>query len=251
VMRRDLVARVAVAQRITVHTNRGKLIRFRFFADGAFFSEMLFCNTEWHFSAHAIDRYSERVGRLGRIPWNSLLLWTVGNTGHMMKVNGRERACVFHHPKNAIIALTVELTSGGFIFTTCLTANEIRSLETGDFSVPLWFHFGRIEGKFMPNWNYKDDPARLIETWKKQELPVLPAAEFKDVEPSKSTWHFMAHHAWQNGRRFVLPPGMEIVFAGNWLTGSYMYWPTAGGRPNSPNDPPVFDLPAANAPQTA
>lgn len=217
VLRRDLVARVAVVQRVTKSTPRGRWNYFRYFADGALFPFLYFFDTPFFFSTHVFDRYRERVGKSSGVPFATFLMSTLSQWGVLMRVNGRERAIVYPHAPDSVIALTMDVDTdpGRVMFTTCLTGNEIRSMEPGDHPIPMFFHFRRAYAKRVKfNLNFSNWPAHLIEIWKRNIPAHVPVIQ-PGSAPLNLSWHQLAHRAWQDGKMFNFPDGGRFAFAGN------------------------------------
>lgn len=242
ILRRDLVSRVAVVQHETFSTDKGKWHRFRFFADGAFHPDPLFFGKPFVFSSHVLDRYRERVAKNAGMPYSSFLIWTVMNFGMPMRTNNHEGyAILFDHPKNTLIALTLDpcLWNGHRVFTTCLTPNEITTLEPLEKSHLMFFHFHQPPPqKFTLQIRYDDMPARMIATWKKQEQPLLENAMREGVPDRYKTWHFLAHHAWHDGATFKFPDGCRFAFLGNFHSTCQIRIP-----PQCPEPLPLIDGP--------
>src|SRR5207302_538125 len=119
--------KVTIVQQITEDTPRGACHRFRFYGEDGFFPEIYLCGKRLAFADHVLQRFSSRTqGNVGEDLSNFLVNF-FGSFSLAMPV-GPGRAFVLPY-FDTILAFPYTETETEFFVTTCLTINEIHSLE--------------------------------------------------------------------------------------------------------------------------
>jgi hypothetical protein len=123
----DLVPRICIIQHITEERSRGIVHRFRFYGGADFFPEIRLSGKRVVFTDHALQRFVARVPNNEGEHLSIFVLAFFGSPIISMPVgDGRAFIVSFHE---SILAFTYKEAAGEFIITTCLTVNEINSLE--------------------------------------------------------------------------------------------------------------------------
>ncbi len=202
----DLVAEVALVQRITETTRRGPCHRFRFYARDDFFPEIHLSGKRLVFADHVLQRFSVRVPHAVGEDMSNFLLTFFGAPIVAMPV-GPGRAFILPY-LGTILAFTYNETDTEFFVTTCLSLNEINSLSRElppetfnlhygpDFTRPPFRHW-------MPTkWAHD-----LYQCWeRKTPLPAPGPA------PEKAEWHWLANWVKGNVVKKGHGPGSRLCF---------------------------------------
>lgn len=145
----DLVARISIAQQISEETRRGVCHRFRFYAGEQFQPEIFLSGKRVVFTDHVLQRFTKRAPHREDLTY--LLLGFFGSPMISFPL-GVGRALVFKY-LNSILAFTYEENECEYVITTCLTINELHSLN---FEIPTSVHNFHYDPKFVPpkerNW---------------------------------------------------------------------------------------------------
>ena len=159
-----------------------------------------------------------------------------------MRLAEGKQAMIAGHLKDSFIALTYEHDpQDGYLFTTCLTANQISHLEPDEPLIPLLFHFGAgLPFPLKYNFNFSDMPARFIGYWKKKTLPIPVDADLSDRPERRKTWHYMAK-TWRHELLPKLAPGQRLALLGNLHTTAYGII-EPGRNPPHPVDEQTYPL---------
>jgi hypothetical protein len=177
---RDLVARIAVVQQITEHTELGRSHRFRFYAGEDFSTEIYLSGKRIVFAEHVLQRFSSRVPNHVGTDLAVLLSDFFTLPIISLPIN-RGRALVISYDKS-MLAFPYRESADEYFLATCLTVNEINSL--GRSVQALNFHYGP---RFTPP---------TCRHW------------------SPTGWMNLLHATWQN--RIPPPPPIEPVEPGDW-----------------------------------
>ena len=236
VFRRDLVARVAIAQRRDKPEAKGVSHSFHLFAEGAFFPDIYMSGKRIAFASHVFDRFQERVAKLPKVPLALLLYMLFYMRGLVMRVNHRSQSIVFPFPDNAILALPFEEHLGHFFFTTCLTAREISDLQPSDPVRLVDFHHGhKLPENMVYYFDYAGSPDFLMTLWRSHAIASIPVDVYKSV--GEQTWY----HACKIQRTTAgttFKEGRQLTFHGNFHSyGADLYSPAL------PLLPPLDPLP--------
>ncbi len=227
VLRRDLVSRLSVIQRIEEPSADGVRHRFRSFVDGAFFPDVHMSGKRIALTSHFIQRFNERITNLAHTCFPSLFLMMYDNSGYVMRVNGRECALVLDRAAEAddefsVAALTFDEAPDQFVFTTVLTANEIRSLEPLEPARMLDTHYDRhFPAGVRYNFTDYSSQEKIIEMWRRK----IPH-KHTHIDPSSYgkhfNWDYFSHHyvqlyeaEWKEGR--------HLCFIGNYHSTSMCF----------------------------
>jgi hypothetical protein len=124
---RNLVTEASIVQQITVETKQGLLHRFRFYASDDFVPEIFLSGRRVLFTDHVLQRFSKRVPNAVGGDLSDLLLRFFGTPHVAMKI-GPGYAFVLLDA-GSVLAFPFKETETEFILTTCLTVDEINSLE--------------------------------------------------------------------------------------------------------------------------
>jgi hypothetical protein len=205
----DLVARVSVVQQITEERRRGLCHRFRFYAGEDFFPEIYLSGKRVIFSDHVLQRFSTRVpNRVGADLSNFLL--TFYGSPIISMPTGPGRAFILPYLES-ILALTYKETESEFFVTTCLTINEMNSLEREMPPHAHNPHYGpafsrpRIRNWFPLTWMID-----LYERWeRKVGLPSLT------VQSRVDDWREMACWIKDVLKQRDHGPGSRVYFMDN------------------------------------
>lgn len=187
----NLVAQVSIVQQITVETRQGLLHRFRFYAGDDFVPEIFMSGKRLLFTDHVLQRFSARVPNAVGADLSNFLLTFFG-TPHIALPVGSGRAFVVPY-LGAILAFTYQETATEFIITTCLTVNEMHSLE---LELPP-----RVRHWLPTSW--------LLDHYKcwQHKTPLPPPAA-----PLKQRWSDVGHWIKDNMVKQGHGPGSQILF---------------------------------------
>jgi len=171
----DLVARVTLVQQVTEASPLGRAHRFRFYGSNGFFPDIHISGKRVAFADHVLQRFSRRVpNKVGEDMVNFLLTF-YGCAFIGMKV-GQSRAFILPYFDSAL-AFTYTETEEEFFVTTCLTVNEINSVEIE--LPPLTFnqHYGKdFTRPRIRNWLPTQDVTTLYKKLR-DKVPAVPKEE--------------------------------------------------------------------------
>jgi len=183
----DLVSKVCIVQQITEHTPMGACHRFKFYA-GALFQEVRMSGKRLVFADHVLQRFSARVPNKISNDLSELLLTFFGGTLVAMRT-GASRSFVVTFG-DSLLAFPFKESADEFFITTCLSINELPSLE---IELP----------PFVVNLHYSDTFALpKLRNWS----PTLTVQE--------------RHARWR--RKSPLPPAEPMAKELSW--GNIAYW---------------------------
>jgi hypothetical protein len=208
----DLVAHVSIVQQITKSTPLGRLHRFRFYAGEHFFPEIYLSGKRVAFADHVLQRFSARVPNNIGEDLTFLLLGFFGTPIVSMPVGKSFAFVVTWH--DSMLAFTYKETPREYIITTCLTINEINSLERQLPAFAYNLHFGetftkpRLRTWFPSQW--MDD---LYSRWKRKvPLPPPLIPPVGGAGRKLENWHWLAHQTKDGLVKNGFGPGSQICF---------------------------------------
>jgi len=173
----DLVSKVALVQQVSESHPLGLFHRFRFYGGDGFFPEIRLSGKRLAFSDHVLRRFSARVpNKIGDDLSNFLLVF-YGTPFVSMPV-ASSRAFVLQY-YDSILAFTYKETEDEFFVTTCLTPNEMNSLQVELPPHTMNLHFGEtfVRPKIR-TWIPTQWMAELHNRWR-NKVPMPPPANFK------------------------------------------------------------------------
>ena len=137
---RDLVTRLTIVQQATTETRRGPLHRFKFYGGADFFEEIRLSGRRVAFTDHVLQRFCARVPNNVGEDLSYLLLAFYGTPLIALPV-GPGLAFIVTY-MDSILAFPFELEDGEIVLTTCLTINEMNSLERQLPPLAFNLHYG-------------------------------------------------------------------------------------------------------------
>ncbi|HEY5042461.1 MAG TPA: hypothetical protein VIK53_10705 [Verrucomicrobiae bacterium] len=209
----DLVARVTIVQQISESTPLGRIHRFRFYGGENFFPEIYLSGKRVAFADHVLQRFSSRVpNNLGE-DLTYLLLGFFGTPIVSMPV-GKSHAFVIQWHES-MLAFTYRETPDEFILTTCLTINEINSLERQLPAFAHNFHFGQAFTKpRLRTWFPSQWMEDIYSRWRRKiSLPPAFVHDLQGLALKKiESWHWLAQGLKDNLVKNGHGPGSQICF---------------------------------------
>jgi hypothetical protein len=171
----ELVYKVTLVQQISEQHPLGLFHRFRFYGSDGFFPEIRLSGRRLAFADHVLQRFSARVpNNVGEDLTNFLLVF-YGAPLISMPV-GKSRAFVLQY-FDTVLAFTYKETDGEFFITTCLTVNEMNSLQLELPPHTLNLHYGDAFARpKLRNWIPTTYAAELHKRWQ-SKIPVPPPAD--------------------------------------------------------------------------
>lgn len=181
----NLVSKITIVQQITESTRRGRCHRFRFYGGPEFHPEICLNGKPVVFADHVLERFSTRVpNHLGE-NLTMLLLAFFGTPLISMPV-GPGRAFVITYLES-VLAFTYQESDMEYFITTCLTINEMNTLER---EVPVRacnLHYGRAFTRpRIRHWLPTGWMTDLHKRWERK-VPLPPP--HKRVHSRLMTWH--------------------------------------------------------------
>jgi hypothetical protein len=122
-----VVSHVSLVQQITESHPLGRVHRFRFYAGPDYFPEIRISGKRVAFADHVLQRFATRVTNAVGEDLTQLLLVFFGSPIIGLTV-GKSPAFVLPW-SSSLLAFTYKETAEEYFLTTCLTVNEINSLE--------------------------------------------------------------------------------------------------------------------------
>ena len=189
----DLVSRVSIVQQITESHPLGRIHRFRFYAGEDFFPEIYLSGKRIAFAEHVLQRFSTRVPNHVGEDLSRLLLAFFGTPIISMPVGKSPAFIVTWH--ESILAFTYKEMPDEYLLTTCLTVNEINSLEQRLPAFAYNLHYGeaftkpRLRTWFPSHWMES-----LYSCWQRK-VPLPPPMAMPPGLAGKKmkNWHWLAH----------------------------------------------------------
>jgi hypothetical protein len=202
---RDMITRIALVQQVTEPTEQGICHRFLFFTGAGLPSDIYLSGKRVVFTNHALLRFSERVaGEMGQA-LTFLLITFFGSPSIAMPVNGGRALVVVH--AGSIVALTYQETDTEFVITTCLTIDEIHSLEREAPPQVFNLHYDKPFVKpQIRNWLPNLMAKGLKKRWENNKLIPPIASQYLE------SWPTLASRAFDLAKAHGGRPGMKYVF---------------------------------------
>jgi hypothetical protein len=168
----DLVTRITIAQRITEEDARGNVHQFRFYGGDDFSPEIFLSGKRLRFADHVLKRFDQRVPTHIGEDLTFFLLAFYGCPVISMPV-GPGRALIIFYDKG-ILGFPCEEKEEGYFLKTCLTANEVNSLELEFPPQTLNFHYDPTFSKpKIRNWMPLPWMMNLHESWSSKKVPQM------------------------------------------------------------------------------
>jgi hypothetical protein len=168
----DLVTRITIAQRITEEDARGDVHEFRFYGGEDFYPEIFLSGKRLRFADHVLKRFDQRVPTHIGEDLTFFLLAFYGCPVISMPIPPG-RALIVLRDKD-ILGFPYEAREDGYFVKTCLTANEINSLEIELPPESLNFHYCKAFTRpKIRNWMPLPWMMNLHESWKAKKLPGI------------------------------------------------------------------------------
>lgn len=202
----DLVARVSIVQQIAEDTRRGRCHRFRFYAGDDFFPEIRLSGKRLVFADHVLQRFSARVPNNVGEDLTCFLLSIFGAPMITMPA-GPGRAFIVPY-QNSVLAFTFHETATEFFITTCLTVNEMNSLNVELPPDAHNLHYGETFTK--PRIRHWLPTRWMLDCFKKWQNKIQLAPR---EPPSKLDWHDVACRMRDLASARGHGPGSRICFA--------------------------------------
>lgn len=203
-----LVTRLTVVQQITEKNRLGPFHRFRFYGRDGFIPEIHLSGKRLAFADHVLQRFSDRVpSRVGE-NLSSFLTTFYGCWFVSFPVGRRGRAFVLPLDES-LVAFTYTETPEEYFVTTCLTVNEIHSMQPEAPVHALNLHYGRefVRPKIR-NWNPIEVMIDLYERWQRK-IPPLPPPE---IPATFKNWNHFGQYIKDTGLRWGHGPGTRVCF---------------------------------------
>jgi len=184
---RDLVTRIALVQQITQEHRRGLVHEFRFFAGEDFFTDIFLSGKRVRFADHMLKRFDQRVPT--RIGEDLTFFLTAFYSCPLISMPvGAGRALITLYDKTVVLAFPYDEKEDEYFVKTCLTANEMNSLEPELPPSPLNFHYDKtFTWPKIRNWVRLAWMLDLVKAWRSKKLP-----EMAKLPPKPMSWHDIA-----------------------------------------------------------
>jgi hypothetical protein len=221
---RDLITRVALVQQVTEPSAKGSGHRFLFYTGAALPTEIYLSGKRVVFTDHAVQRFSERAADDKREDLTFLLITFFGCPMIAMPVNGGRALVVAH--AGSIVALTYQESDTEFVITTCLTMDEIHSLEIEAPPQAFNWHYDKPFVKpQIRNWV----PTLTARDWLKrwEDKKPIPPVESHNLE----SWPTLASRAFTLARAHKGRPGMKYLFLDHIPSPCAVLIPAGGEEP--------------------
>lgn len=203
----DLVSRLMVVQQITEDTRRGRLHRFKFYGGADFQPDIRISARGLAFTEHIIERFTQRVPNKAGEHLSCFLLALFGSPLIALPA-GKGSALVLPY-LNSLIALPMELEHDELVFTTCLTINELNTLELQLPPLAFHAHYGdRYEVPRIRHWVPAAHMANLHKLWRNKAALPPPAEPI----PPELRWRRVAHMIRDLEVAKGCGPGMTFCF---------------------------------------
>jgi hypothetical protein len=205
----DLVSQVSIVQQITEQSRRGPFHRFRFYAGDDFFPEIRLSGKRLAFADHVLQRFSARVPNNVGEDLSHFLL-TVFGSPLISLLCGPGRAFLVPY-EESILAFPYKEADDEYFITTCLSINEINSLEI-EFPPQVFnLHYGPsfTEPK-VRNWVPTKWTLDLYRSWERKS-PLPP----RKAPLARKEWHRFGHSVKDHSTQHGHGPGSRCCFLDN------------------------------------
>ncbi|HEX3987835.1 MAG TPA: hypothetical protein VHZ30_00305 [Verrucomicrobiae bacterium] len=204
----DVVYQIALVQQISEHHPLGLFHRFRFFGRDGFFPEIRLSGRRLAFADHVLQRFSARVpNNVGEDLALFLLIFFTTPTISMPL--GKGLAFMVRH-MDSVLAFPYKEQDGEFFILTCLTVNEMNSLELPLPPHTLNLHYGAdFTRPKLRNWIPMKLAKDILERWQKK-IP-FPPPQAITPDPNwrwKKVALFLKDMALQTGQK----PDLRLCF---------------------------------------
>ncbi len=184
----DLVTRLTVVQQSTEESRRGALHRFKFYGGADFQPDIRISGRRLAFTDHVIERFGARVPNKVGEHLSSLLLAFFGSPIIALPAGPGLAFILPYH--DSLLAFPFELEHNELVITTCLTINEINSLERQIPPLAFNAHYGAAYAvPRIRHWLPTRSMLDLHGKWERK-VPLPPA---RGPLSSRLTWHRTAH----------------------------------------------------------
>ncbi len=205
----DLVAKVTLVQQITKDTRLGRCHRFRFYGGPDFSPEIYLSGKRVVFADHVLERFSKRVPHHIGEDVSDLLMTFFGGAKISLPV-GPGRAFVTRFD-DSILAFPYKESEHEFFITTCLTINEMNSLQMELPPQTFNFHYGpAFTRPRIRNWIPTAEMREVYKRWQ-NKIPLSPS----DPPLPNQRWARMASWIRDLDEREGHGPGSRICFVDN------------------------------------
>ncbi|MCX6899796.1 MAG: hypothetical protein NT105_13995 [Verrucomicrobia bacterium] len=205
----ELVSKVAVVQRITENTRHGLRHGFRFFTGTDFLPDIHLSGKRILFADHLLQRFSQRVPNHVGEDLHEFLLSFYGTAPVVLQV-GRGHGLVVPYD-DSILAFPFEETDAEYVFTTCLTINEIHDMDVVLPAGRTLHHGKTFQEPPVRNWAPIESAFKYYKLWRyKKPLGKLPARPARNWD-----WHKMNYHLKGACERQGFTEGSRLLFLDN------------------------------------
>ncbi|MBA4148997.1 MAG: hypothetical protein H0X66_12845 [Verrucomicrobia bacterium] len=206
---RNLVTKLAIVQQVTEEDPRGVFHRFRFYAGENFFPEIYANGKRLAFSDHVLERFFSRTEYYEGEDLTSFLLTFYGSPIIAMPV-GPGRAFVVSHD-GSILAFPYKESANEYFVTSCLTINEIHSMQTElpPHTINLHYDLPFVRPQFR-NWTPLEQMKEYFERWERKVKPDALVPMKPNEKPF--TWHECACRGRDHKKFQGYGPGSQVIF---------------------------------------
>lgn len=207
-----LVSHVSIVQQLTENHPLGRVHRFRFYAGPDYFPEIRISGKRVAFADHVLQRFATRVSDAVGEDLTQLLLGFFGSPIIGLTV-GKSPAFVLPW-RGSLLAFTYKETAEEYFLTTCLTVNEINSLEKCHPAPGYNAHYGPdFVRPRVRTWDTTRLMNILYDRWHQRiplPAPSLPLPEC--IVKQLKNWHKRAHQTKDFAIADGHGPGSQLVF---------------------------------------
>ncbi len=172
------VAQLAIVQQVTMHTPRGPLHHFRFYAGERFNTEIFCSGRRLRFTDHALKRFASRTpGRFGD-ELKSFLMAVYDGPLIGLPCGGGQ--ALVTASEDSVIAMPFEQEGEYLVILSRLTIHEIHSLTHGCPPYPFCLHYGpHYTVPRVRNWIPSAWATDLYNRWRLKDRLPAPAPKSK------------------------------------------------------------------------
>jgi len=172
----ELVAQIALVQRITESGPGGLLHRFRFFRNDDYLPDVYLSGSRPVWTTHCFDRYGERSAWVKNYAMNQMLADMLHTVMIPVLINGQSLALAFS-VANTVAAVPFEIDeqTDDIRLLTTLSPDGRSTMEPTDALPPLNWHYGP-EYKMPEPFTFAHAAHRqeLLKKWNEQTPQVTP-----------------------------------------------------------------------------